>query len=79
MKAGKKIISCDIPSGLSPDQGIILGQAIKADYTVSFIDSKLGFYLKQGPSLCGEIFIADIGISQNVLEELISRKEEKRR
>jgi len=46
---------------------------------VSFIDSKLGFYLKQGPSLCGEIFIADIGISQNVLEELISRKEEKRR
>jgi len=78
-ESGKKIISCDIPSGLSPDQGIILGQAIKADYTVSFIDSKLGFYLKQGPSLCGDIFIVDIGISQNVLEELISRKEEKRR
>ncbi|NQT28481.1 MAG: NAD(P)H-hydrate epimerase, partial [Candidatus Omnitrophica bacterium] len=52
--SGKKIVSCDIPSGLSPDQGVILGQAIKADYTVSFIAPKLGFYLNQGPNLCGE-------------------------
>ena len=74
-ESGKKIVSCDIPSGLSPDQGIALGQAVKADYTVSFIAPKLGFYLNQGPNLCGEISIVDIGISRSILEELIKNKE----
>ena len=74
-ESGKKIVSCDIPSGLSPDQGAALGQAIKADYTVSFIAPKLGFYLNQGPNLCGEIFVVDIGISRSILEELIKDKE----
>jgi len=60
---------------LSPDQGVILGQAIKADYTVSFIAPKLGFYLNQGPNLCGEISIVDIGISRSILEKLIKNKE----
>jgi len=74
-ESGKKIVSCDIPSGLSPDQGVALGQAIKADYTVSFIAPKLGFYLNQGPNLCGQISIVDIGISRSILEELIKNKE----
>jgi len=73
-ESGKKIVSCDIPSGLSPDQGVALGQAINADYTVSFIAPKLGFYLNQGPSLCGQISIVDIGISCDVLLELIKNK-----
>lgn len=73
-ESGKKVVSCDIPSGLSPDQGVVLGEAIKADYTVSFIAPKIGFYLKQGPEFCGEIHIADIGISRSVLEDLIKRK-----
>lgn len=73
-ESGKKIVSCDIPSGLSPDQGVALGQAIKADYTISFIAPKLGFYLNQGPSLCGQISIVDIGISCDVLLELIKNK-----
>jgi len=74
-ESGKKIVSCDIPSGLSPDEGKTLGQAIKANYTVSFIAPKLGFYLNQGPSLCGEISIVDIGVSRSILEELIKNKE----
>ncbi len=74
-KSGRKVVSCDIPSGLSPDQGVVLGQAIKADYTVSFIAAKRGFYLNQGPSLCGEISIVDIGISRSILEELIKTQE----
>ena len=67
--SGKKIVSCDIPSGLDPDKGIVLGKAINADYTVTFLGLKQGFLLNQGPGHCGKIFIADIGISREILEE----------
>ena len=68
--SGKKIVSCDIPSGLSPDEGIILGEAAKADYTITFIAQKKGFFLNQGPEYCGKIFVVDIGISREILKEL---------
>ncbi|MCF7908381.1 MAG: NAD(P)H-hydrate epimerase [Candidatus Omnitrophica bacterium] len=64
----KRIVSCDIPSGLSPDQGFVLGTAIKADYTVTFIAPKKGFFLNQGPEYCGQVFVVDIGISKEILE-----------
>lgn len=64
----KKIVSCDIPSGLSPDQGLILGVAIKADYTVTFIAPKKGFFQNQGLECCGQVFVVDIGISKEILE-----------
>ncbi|UCC95185.1 MAG: NAD(P)H-hydrate epimerase [Candidatus Omnitrophota bacterium] len=67
-KSGKKIISCDIPSGLAPDQGVVLGEAIRADYTVTFIAPKQGFFLSQGPKCRGKIFVVDIGISRERLE-----------
>lgn len=68
-ESGKKIVSCDIPSGLSPDEGIVLGQAVRADYTVTFIAAKCGFFINQGPSLCGKVFVVDIGISRDILEK----------
>lgn len=73
--SNKKVVSCDIPSGLSPDGGEVLGSAIRADYTVTFIAPKLGFYLNQGPNLCGKIFVVDIGISRKILERLAKNKE----
>lgn len=66
--SGKKIISCDIPSGLSPDEGVILGVAIKADYTISFIAAKKGFFMNQGPAHCGKIHVVDIGISKELIK-----------
>lgn len=65
----KTIISCDTPSGLCPDKGVILGQAIKADYTITFIAPKQGFFVNQGPKMCGKIITVDIGISKELLEE----------
>ncbi len=74
-ESGKKIISCDIPSGLSPDEGAVLGRAIRADYTVTFIAPKSGFYLNQGPNLCGKISVVDIGISRDILEKVSGARE----
>ena len=69
-ESNKRVVSCDIPSGLDPDTGAILGQAVKADYTVTFIAPKKGFFLNDGSKLCGKIIVVDIGISRDVLDPL---------
>ncbi|MFH1504725.1 MAG: NAD(P)H-hydrate epimerase [Candidatus Omnitrophota bacterium] len=69
-KSGKKIISCDIPSGLSPDEGKVLGAAIKADWTVTFIAPKKSFFTNKGKDYRGKILVADIGISREILEKI---------
>lgn len=69
-KSGKIIVSCDIPSGLSPDEGAILGEAVRADYTITFIGPKTGFFKNYGKALCGKIFTADIGISKDMLKKV---------
>ncbi len=65
-----KTVACDIPSGLSPRQGAVHPFIVKADYTVTFIAPKEGFFLNKGLDFCGEIFVADIGISRQLLEKL---------
>ncbi len=56
------ILAVDIPSGLNCDTAETLGQAIKADYTVTFVAVKKAFTLPHAPNHTGQIFIASIGI-----------------
>ncbi len=49
------VFALDIPSGLSADRGQILGCAIRADATLSFIGLKRGLFTGDGPDCCGEI------------------------
>ncbi|MFC1672216.1 NAD(P)H-hydrate epimerase [Planctomycetota bacterium] len=55
------ILSADIPSGLDCDTGRVLGVCVKAAKTVTFIQRKVGFEKVDGPEMCGEIIVADIG------------------
>ena len=55
-------ISVDIPSGVSSDDGKIMGSAINADLTVTFIALKPCFLLPAGSDYCGEVVVADIGV-----------------
>ncbi len=55
-------IAIDIPSGIEADTGKILGAAIDADLTVTFIALKLCFLLPAGSDFCGEVVVADIGV-----------------
>ncbi len=66
----KNIVSCDVPSGLNPDTGEIMGTCVDADVTVTFLAPKRGFFLKEGPSRCGRLFLVDIGISRCILEDI---------
>ncbi|MFH1768080.1 MAG: NAD(P)H-hydrate epimerase [Candidatus Omnitrophota bacterium] len=68
--SGRPIVACDIPSGLCPERGKVLGEAINARATVTFIAPKRGFFLGQGVNRCGKIFVVDIGISRDSLDSV---------
>ncbi|MFH1856669.1 MAG: NAD(P)H-hydrate epimerase [Candidatus Omnitrophota bacterium] len=66
-----RVVSVDIPSGLSAQTGDTRGASIKASMTVTFTFPKTGMYLSQGPEHCGKIVAADIGIPQRIIKEVI--------
>ena len=49
------VLALDIPSGLHSDSGQILGQAVRADATISFIGLKRGMFTGDGPACCGDV------------------------
>lgn len=59
----------DIPSGISADNGNVLGVAFKADYTVTFQAQKVGHIFYPGKEFSGEIIVKDIGISEIYFEQ----------
>lgn len=62
-KSGAYVVSCDIPSGLNGDSGLIMGVAVKANLTVAIQEFKLGHFLNDGIDCCGDVVAKDIGIS----------------
>lgn len=64
--AGKPVLAVDVPSGLSSDTGAVLGAAVKADVTVTFIALKVGLFTGQGPNCTGELVFDDLGSLQTL-------------
>lgn len=65
------VLSVDVPSGLDADTGKVLGAALRANKTVTFIAPKKGFFKADGPVQCGKIIVRDIGIGKDALRELM--------
>lgn len=57
-----RVVGLDLPSGISSEDGSILGCAIKCDLTVTFAYYKRGHFLYPGCSYCGETVLRQIGI-----------------
>ena len=57
-----KVVSVDIPSGISADTGAVLGAAVKADLTVTFGYKKAGLCFYPGAAYTGKLVLADVGI-----------------
>jgi len=64
------VIAVDIPSGLNADTGTVMGCAVKADCTVTFIGLKQGLFTGQAAEYCGEIGYADLGVPADVFDVL---------
>lgn len=62
-----QVVSVDVPSGVSADTGELLGEAVKADFTVTFGLPKCGHYLYPGAEYTGRLFIEDIGFPEKLL------------
>ena len=58
--AASPVLALDIPSGLHSDSGQILGVAVKATATISFIGLKRGEFTGAGPEQCGQIVFNDL-------------------
>ncbi|RKI44288.1 NAD(P)H-hydrate dehydratase [bacterium D16-51] len=68
--SGAVIVSADIPSGIDASTGKVLGNAIKADYTVTFGIKKRGLVLFPGMQYAGQVIVADIGFPAAAVEKV---------
>ena len=66
----RPILALDIPSGLDVDTGNILGSAVKANATITFIGAKQGLYTHKGPEVCGEIGCNDLALPAKVFTQV---------
>ncbi len=64
------VCAVDSPSGLCADTGSILGCAVNADVTVTYIGLKQGLLTASGPQQCGELFFAGLDIPKSVFEKV---------
>ena len=66
---GVFVTSVDIPSGISSDDGSVMGCAVKSDLTVTFAFYKRGQFLYPGAAFCGDLVLKEIGITERSLEK----------
>lgn len=55
-------LAIDIPSGLNADTGRVMGCAVQARNSVTFVGRKRGMYTADGPDYCGSITFNDLDI-----------------
>lgn len=66
----KFTIAVDLPSGVESNTGKLLGEAVRADLTVTFGTLKTGMLFYPAREMCGRIKIGKIGIPQHLIDEV---------
>jgi NAD(P)H-hydrate epimerase len=64
--ASQPVLAIDIPSGLHADSGRVLGVAVEADLTLTFIGLKRGLLTGEGRAYCGAIHFDDLAVPARV-------------
>ncbi|MDQ7077351.1 MAG: NAD(P)H-hydrate dehydratase [Robiginitomaculum sp.] len=68
--SGAYVISADLPSGIFGDNGTVPDVHVCAQETVTFFRQKPAHVLQPSREFCGKITLADIGIPDQVLNEI---------
>jgi NAD(P)H-hydrate epimerase len=61
--SGLPVVALDLPTGLNGDTGAIMGTAVRADLTVTFVGLKQGLFLGSGAECRGELQFSDLEIA----------------
>ncbi len=64
------VLAVDIPSGLCSDTGRVLGLAVRADLTVTFIGLKRGLFTLAAPDHTGAIEFNDLAVPPEVYSQV---------
>ncbi len=60
--AARPVLALDVPSGLDSDTGMPLGDAVRADCTITFVGLKTGLFVADGPQFAGCVCFDDLAI-----------------
>jgi len=66
--SGLPVVAVDIPSGLCADTGRLLGCAVRAELTVTFIGLKLGLFTGDAADVVGELVFNDLHADPQLIE-----------
>ena len=61
--SGLPILAIDIPSGLHADSGRVLGCAMRARHTITFLGLKAGLFTLDGPDHAGQVQLESLGVT----------------
>lgn len=64
------VLSLDVPSGINATTGSILGCAIQATHTITFIGNKPGLLMHQGQAVAGTVSLATLDIETNHISSI---------
>ena len=64
--SGIPVLAVDIPSGLCSDTGRVLGCAVRADLTVTFIGLKRGLFTLEAPDYTGAVQFSDLAVPPEI-------------
>lgn len=66
------LLAIDIPSGICSATGRVLGRAVRADLTVTFIGMKRGLFTFEAPDYTGAVQFADLAVPAAVYESVVT-------
>lgn len=64
------VFAVDVPTGLNADTGAVMGTAVRAGATASFIGLKLGLFTGEAPALCGPVYYDRLEVPGSVYDGL---------
>ncbi|GAB3373187.1 NAD(P)H-hydrate dehydratase [Spongiibacter taiwanensis] len=69
-ESGAVVLAVDIPSGLCSDSGRVLGAAVAADATISFIGLKQGLFTGEAADYVGELVFNSLAVARDIYTQV---------
>ena len=72
-KSQSNVIAVDVPSGLNSNTGSVMGCAVKASCTVTFIGLKQGMFTGLAADYCGEIIFSSLAVPRDIFKQVATQ------